>query len=41
MGAGHGVAWLWWALLLLMLTRLVTLAARWRGGAWAVTGADR
>ena len=36
-----GIGWLWGAIALLMLARLVTLGARWRDGAWAVTGAER
>jgi Na+-driven multidrug efflux pump len=38
---GSGVAWLWGALGLLMLTRAITLIARWRGDGWAVTGSAR
>lgn len=33
------IVWLWYAIGLLMLTRLLTLWPRWRGSAWAVTGA--
>ena len=36
---GGDVLALWGAFGLLMATRLVTLALRWRTGAWAVTGA--
>ena len=36
-----GINWLWAAIALLMLTRLVTLGARWRGGSWAIVGAER
>ena len=36
-----GIGWLWAAIALLMGTRLATLGARWRGGAWAVVGAER
>ena len=36
-----GIGWLWAAITLLMVVRLVTLGARWRSGAWAVVGADR
>jgi Na+-driven multidrug efflux pump len=38
---GAGVVWLWGALGLLMVTRLVTLGLRWRGSRWVVTGAER
>nr|WP_283251014.1 MATE family efflux transporter [Rhabdothermincola salaria] len=38
---GLGIGWLWAALSLLMVTRLVLLWHRWRGDAWAVTGAHR
>jgi putative MATE family efflux protein len=37
---GGGVLALWGALAVLMLTRLIALAWRWRGRAWAVTGAE-
>lgn len=36
-----GIGWLWAAITLLMVVRLVTLGARWRSGAWAVVGAER
>ncbi len=36
-----GIGWLWAAIALLMVVRLVTLERRWRGGAWAVVGAER
>lgn len=39
--SGAGVGWLWAALGLFMLTRLVTLGVRWHGDRWAVTGATR
>lgn len=35
-----GIGWVWAAITVLMLARLVVLAARWRSGAWAVTGAE-
>ncbi len=38
---GAGVTWLWAALGLFMVTRLVTLGLRWHGTRWAVTGATR
>ncbi len=38
---GASVLWLWSAIGLLMLTRLVTLGWRWRGDRWAITGATR
>jgi len=36
-----GIGWLWAALGLLMVVRLVTLGARFGGTAWAVLGAER
>jgi putative MATE family efflux protein len=36
-----GIGWLWVALGLFMAARAVPLLARWRAGAWAVTGATR
>lgn len=33
-----GIGWLWAALGVLMLARLVTLAVRWRGDRWVTTG---
>ncbi len=38
---GLGIGWLWTALTIFMLARMVGLAVRWRGGRWAVTGATR
>jgi putative MATE family efflux protein len=38
---GLGIGWLWGALGVLMVSRLVGLMARWRAEAWAVTGASR
>ena len=38
---GAGIGWLWAALGLLMLTRVVTLGARFAGGRWVVLGATR
>lgn len=38
---GLGIGWLWAALVLFMVSRLVTLLIRWHGGRWAVTGATR
>jgi putative MATE family efflux protein len=38
---GLGIGWLWAALTLFMVGRLVGLGARWRGDRWAVTGAVR
>ena len=35
-----GIGWLWAAIALLMVVRLVSLARRWRSGAWAVVGAE-
>jgi putative MATE family efflux protein len=37
---GGGIGWLWAALFGLMVGRLIGLGARWRGGRWAVTGAE-
>jgi putative MATE family efflux protein len=36
-----GIGWLWMAIGLFMAGRAVPLLARWRSGAWAVTGATR
>jgi putative MATE family efflux protein len=36
-----GIGWLWAAIAVLMVARLVALGARWRGGSWAVVGAER
>ena len=36
-----GIGWLWAALALLMMIRLLALGTRWWGGAWAVEGAER
>jgi Na+-driven multidrug efflux pump len=36
-----GIGWLWAAIALLMVSRLVALGARWQSGAWAVVGAER
>jgi putative MATE family efflux protein len=38
---GAGLTALWWAMALMMLTRLVALALRARSGRWLVTGAAR
>jgi putative MATE family efflux protein len=38
---GLGIGWLWTALSIFMLARMVGLAVRWRGDNWAVTGATR
>jgi putative MATE family efflux protein len=38
---GLGIGWLWGAIAVLMAARLVVLVRRWRGDAWAVTGALR
>ncbi|HEY5837286.1 MAG TPA: MATE family efflux transporter [Streptomyces sp.] len=38
---GAGLAALWWAMTLMMLTRLATLWLRARSGRWVVTGAAR
>ncbi len=38
--ADLGITALWWSLTGLMLLRLVPLVVRWRGGRWAVLGAD-
>ncbi len=38
---GGGIGWLWAALVVFMLVRLVTLGWRWAGADWAVTGAGR
>lgn len=37
--AGAGIGWLWAAIGVFMIARLVPLAARWRGDRWAVEGA--
>lgn len=36
-----GIGWVWFAVLVLMVSRVVPLGLRWRSGAWAVTGAER
>jgi Na+-driven multidrug efflux pump len=36
---GLGIGWLWASIALLMAARGAALAWRWRGDAWAVTGA--
>lgn len=41
LAAGAGLVWVWMALAVWMLARLVTLAVRARGSAWLVTGAVR
>ncbi|HEX5946325.1 MAG TPA: hypothetical protein VFY82_08615, partial [Acidimicrobiales bacterium] len=38
---GAGIGWLWAALGLLMVTRVVTLGARFAGDRWIVLGATR
>ena len=38
---GGGLTALWWAMALMMLTRLVALQLRARSGRWIVTGAVR
>ena len=38
---GLGIGWLWTALTVFMLGRMIGLGARWRGNRWAVTGASR
>jgi putative MATE family efflux protein len=38
---GLGIGWLWAALFVFMVARMVTLGVRWIGTGWAVTGADR
>ena len=38
---GLGIGWVWAAITVLMVARLVVLALRWRSGAWAVVGAER
>ena len=38
---GLGIGWLWTALFVFMVARMVTLGVRWAGDRWAVTGADR
>jgi putative MATE family efflux protein len=38
---GLGIGWLWASVGLFMAARAVPLLARWRSGAWAVTGAVR
>ena len=38
---GLGIGWLWTALFVFMVVRMVTLGLRWRRDGWAVTGADR
>ena len=39
--ADGGIGWLWAAIGVFMVARLVPLAVRWRNGAWAVVGAVR
>jgi putative MATE family efflux protein len=39
LGTGAGIGWLWGALVVFMVVRLITLARRWASGGWAVTGA--
>jgi Na+-driven multidrug efflux pump len=39
--AGLGIGWLWAAIGLFMVARLVGLGTRFRTGRWAVTGATR
>lgn len=39
LATGAGIGWLWAALALFMVSRAVTLAIRFRGPKWAVTGA--
>lgn len=41
LGFDLGLGWLWAAIGLFMAARAIPLAARWRGGAWAVPGATR
>ena len=38
---GLGIGWLWTALFVFMVARMVTLGVRWAGRGWAVTGAER
>ncbi|MGZ4693476.1 MAG: MATE family efflux transporter [Acidimicrobiales bacterium] len=38
---GLGIGWLWAALFVFMVARMVTLGIRWVGHGWAVTGAER
>jgi Na+-driven multidrug efflux pump len=38
---GAGLTALWWAMALMMLTRLAALWSRARSGRWVVTGAVR
>jgi putative MATE family efflux protein len=38
---GLGIGWLWAALSLFMVARMVGLGVRWLNGRWAVTGAER
>lgn len=38
---GLGIGWVWATIALLMGARAIVLSARWRGGSWAVTGAER
>jgi Na+-driven multidrug efflux pump len=35
-----GIGWLWAAITLLMLVRMLTLGVRWMSGTWAVPGAE-
>jgi hypothetical protein len=39
MWADAGLLWLWWALVALMVARLITLVQRARGERWLVLGA--
>ena len=41
LGAGLGIGWLWAALFVFMVARMVGLGWRWITGGWAVTGAAR
>jgi Na+-driven multidrug efflux pump len=38
---GLGIGWLWTALFVFMVARMVTLGIRWAGHGWAVVGAER
>jgi putative MATE family efflux protein len=39
-GLGLGIGWLWAAITVLMVARLLALAARWRSEAWMIPGAS-
>ena len=39
--SGSGIGWLWAALIVFMVARMVGLGVRWVNGGWAVTGAAR